>query len=308
MGPIVERKEGEQDGRRPIVKSAPEKPTEQEVREHSVTHTPPQAWCPHCVKGAGTNDPHKRKRREVPDVEADLTVTPTISMDLMYLYNKGERPTLVMTDHENGRVWCYALKDKTILGGNGWIQKRIAQDIDNSGHKDVKIMIKSDQEMAMVALQHEVQRIRDAKTIPVNSPVGESECNGRIENTIRRAQDKIRTLKCHIEAETGLDLNKMPDLMSWVIRWSGELITRYHLGMDKKTAYERIRGKVCNKAICQVGESVLYMPLDSPNTDNNKSEARMREGIWLGTRLRWWWHVVIFTFTALTLASAVVLF
>lgn len=33
----------------------------------------------------------------------------------------------------------------------------------------------------MVALQAEIQRIRTAKSIPVNSPVGESEANGRVE-------------------------------------------------------------------------------------------------------------------------------
>ena len=41
-------------------------------------------------------------------------------------------------------------------------------------------MIEIDQETSMVALQHEVQRPREAKTVPVNSPVGESEYNGRV--------------------------------------------------------------------------------------------------------------------------------
>merc|ERR1739836_349813 len=146
--------------RRPIVSPVPERPTDQEVREQNVTHAPPQSWCPHCVKGRGTNDPHKSKRKEVPDVDAELTATPTISTDLMYMYDKGERPTLVAIDHESGRVWCYALKGKTALGGTGWIQRRLSQDIDNAGHKGVKIMVKSDQEVSMVALQHEIQRIR----------------------------------------------------------------------------------------------------------------------------------------------------
>ena len=56
------------------------------------------------------------------------------------------------------------------------------------------MMLKSDQEASIVALQHDVQRIRAGKTIPINSPVGESQSNGRIENAIRRVQDKVRTL------------------------------------------------------------------------------------------------------------------
>ena len=65
MGPIVEeaKDEEKEGGRRPIVSQAPERPTEQEVREHNVTHTPPQAWCPHCVKGAGTNSLSQREKK-----------------------------------------------------------------------------------------------------------------------------------------------------------------------------------------------------------------------------------------------------
>ena len=87
------------------------------------------------------NDPHKKIRREIPDVEAALDKVPTISIDLMYLYDKGSKPTLVAIDHESGRVWSYAMKDKNILSGDSWIQKRLAQDIENAGHKDIKIMI-----------------------------------------------------------------------------------------------------------------------------------------------------------------------
>ena len=162
---VEELEERVRGGRRPIISPVPERPTDEEVREHYTTHAPPKSWCPYCAKGRSTNDPHRKQRKEVPDVEAELSATPTISVDLMYLYEKGERPTLVAVDHETGRIWSYALRDKTILGGTGWIQRRIAQDIDNAGHKEAKIMVKSDQEKSMVALQHEIKRLREAKTI-----------------------------------------------------------------------------------------------------------------------------------------------
>ena len=58
---------------------------------------------------------------------------------------------------------------------------------------------------------------------------------------------------------------------------------RYHTDKDKKIAYEIIRRKSCNKPVCEIGRSVLYMPPDNPNADDNKSEGRLREGSWLGT-------------------------
>ena len=78
------------------------------------------------------------------DVEAVLDKVPAVSMDFTYLYEKGGQPTLVTADHESGRTWAYALQDKTILSGEGWIQRRVARDNGNVGHKDVNIMVKSD--------------------------------------------------------------------------------------------------------------------------------------------------------------------
>ena len=86
------------EGRRPIVSPVPERPTEEEVREHNATHTPPKPWCPYCTEATASRDPHSRVRKEVPDIEVTLDRLPTLSVDFMYLYEKGARPTLVMVD------------------------------------------------------------------------------------------------------------------------------------------------------------------------------------------------------------------
>ena len=112
-------------GRRPIVSPVPERPTEEEVREHNTTHSPPQPWCPHCTKAQGLRDPHWRIKKEVPDVEVAMDKVPTVSFDLMYLYEKGKHPTLVCIDHDSGRVWTYELSNKAVLNGDGWIQRRV---------------------------------------------------------------------------------------------------------------------------------------------------------------------------------------
>ena len=74
-----------EEGRRPIISPVPERPTDEEVLEHNVTHTPPKAWCPYCVKGTGNRDPHRKIRKEVPDVEVVIDKVPTVSLDFMYL-------------------------------------------------------------------------------------------------------------------------------------------------------------------------------------------------------------------------------
>ena len=43
---------GEMGKRHVKVVPNPKQPTEKEVKEHNVTHTPYRSWCPHCVTAA----------------------------------------------------------------------------------------------------------------------------------------------------------------------------------------------------------------------------------------------------------------
>ena len=72
----------------------------------------------------------------------------------------GVRPTNVTVDNESGRTWAYAFTDKFILSGDGWIQRRIGKGMDNAGHKHAILKFKSDHQTNIVAIQHEVQRLR----------------------------------------------------------------------------------------------------------------------------------------------------
>ena len=62
----LEEKLVREEGRRPIVSPVPERPTDEEVAEHNLTHTPPKPWCPYCTKAIGLRDPHARIRKDVP--------------------------------------------------------------------------------------------------------------------------------------------------------------------------------------------------------------------------------------------------
>lgn len=78
---------------------------------------------------------------------------------------------------------------------------------------------------------------------------------------------KIRTLKCHVESESGVLVDKLENLMSLLARLAEDLITKHHVGKDKKAAHERMRLKTCNMTIAQFGELVLYVPLEVPTID-----------------------------------------
>ena len=53
--------------------------------------------------------------------------------------------------------------------------------------------------MATADVQRQVVAVRPGETAPMNSPVGESQSNGRVENAVQRVQGLIRTLKGALE-------------------------------------------------------------------------------------------------------------
>ena len=75
-----------------------------------------------------------------------------------------------------------------------------------------------------------------------------------------------------------LDSNLVP----WIVRWAGICHSRYAVGKDGRTAYERMRGRTCKAIVIPVGERVWYKRLRPGLERKNKAETEMFEGIWLG--------------------------
>ena len=251
----------------PLVKR-PEMPTQEEVDRHNTTHATFKPWCKHCVRGLAMRDKHvtkkmkgKRYKRtkmgqvDVPETEEPKDGVTKYSIDYMRMDSKdGEKATstLVMVNHEDGGIYAYATPGKGIQGDKYWLPKRMAKDIDNSGTKNAQVQIKSDQEPSVVTVQEEIRELRRGKTICVNSPVGESECNGRAENAIRRGEVKVRTLRSSIEEKTKSKVDMKKPFATWLIRWAGEILTKYTRGKDGKTAWERRRKESCSKAVVPI--------------------------------------------------------
>ena len=113
-----------------------------------------------------------------------------------------------------------------------------------------------------MAVQEEIRRLRTGRTICTNSPVGESECKRASgTNVVKRVEIEFRTIKANPERKLGSKIDNGKATTSWMTRWAGEVITRYTVGRDGKTAWERRRGTICTKEAVPFGEQVLYLPL-----------------------------------------------
>ena len=84
-------------------------PTQAEVEDHELTHSPFRNWCKHCVFGKAKNDARKK-------VEKEGDGTPTLVIDYAYLteeFERGKRkeviegegsPMIVMYDSKNSKA------------------------------------------------------------------------------------------------------------------------------------------------------------------------------------------------------------
>ena len=185
----------EEEAKRPRGIPRPEAPTQREKDEHYLTHWPFRSWCIHCMKGKSKSLPHRKVREE--DGHGNV---PLIAIDYMYAVTKDaeeRRPTIVVTDEGTGAVFAHVVTGKG--RANGWISKKICEDINFLGYATVRIVVKGDQERSLNDVFNEVKQMREAPTVIINSPVGESRSNGRVENRIQAVQGQMRTLKSSLE-------------------------------------------------------------------------------------------------------------
>ena len=82
-------------------------------------------------------------------------------------------------------------------GVNEQLCRRVAEDLDNIGYKDV--IVKSDQEPAIVTFIETVKAVWNGDMALELSPVGESEANGAVEKAIQTWKGQVRTMKKALE-------------------------------------------------------------------------------------------------------------
>ena len=260
------------DGRKPPVIKAPLQPTREQFEQHQATHTPYAAWCKYCAAARAARRQHPKKGRGamiVFDTDGNIDGPIKVSIAYMYLSERTGKnqesnhnpPYLVMIEHRHGRCWACQVPNRGVNDQANCLPRRMVQDLDNNGMRDAKIQLKRDQEPSIVNIQTAVQEIRPGMVVLTNSPVGESQCNGRVENAIKRIQERTRALRHQLE--NGIR-RKIPDdvsIMSWLVKWAAEVLSKYAPGDDGRTPYERIRQETCVVPIAPFGEAVLYLPL-----------------------------------------------
>ena len=92
----------------------------------------------------------------------------------------------------------------------------------------------------------------------------------------------VRVLKLQLEAKIKRTLAVQEPIMHWLIRWAAMTLSRFRVGPDGRTAYQRQTGKRCTTDVVPFGETVWYRELHASSAKKRSLATRWKTGVWLG--------------------------
>lgn len=127
----------------------------EEVEEHSLTHLPYRDWCRHCIRGRGREWPHRCVVEEVS--------LPELHADLCFLGDEAEPgktlPVRVMRERTSNMMLAAALPSKST---HSCIAKRAVAHMKEIGVVHGDVVVRTDQEPAIMAIAGDIGRVRAA--------------------------------------------------------------------------------------------------------------------------------------------------
>ena len=129
---------------------------------------------------------------------------PRVSIDYFFLSTKDgeakDNPMIGMVDESTGEKYARAAGKKGV-GADGemdWLIIDMVEELKSWGHtggNSGHIIMKSDNKNAIKSLRDAVGRLLGGRVIPENPPKGESQSNGRIEESGKTIRGFVKVMK-----------------------------------------------------------------------------------------------------------------
>ena len=182
---------------------------------------------------------------------------------------QGMQPCLICYDQAKDTFWAIGVDAK---GATVTTVKWMGEKLDDSGYRGEHVTMKSDNEEAIIALQKATAAMISGQTVLIHSPVRSSKSNGRMENAVRRWQGQLRTIKHFVESRLKCKIPADSALCSWLIPFCVEIMSKFVVGEDGRTGYERLTRHRCNHFIIGFGETV-YFKLEPEKNNRYKADS-----------------------------------
>ena len=212
-------------------------------------------------------------------------------MDYFYMSNADEsamdNPILVVLNEETNERYARAT-GSTGVGSDGimdWLVRDISEELKSWGHAGGTgghIILKCDGAKSMLAIRDAVAKFHGGIVVPESPAKNESPSNGYVEGAGRIVREFTRVFKFQIEELAGIEIDSTDNILQWAVRWAAMVCSRYLVGVDGKTGWERRRGRPCRLPVVRFGEKVWYQEIREGKQKKHHLETEWREGLWLG--------------------------
>ena len=245
------REEEGEEARPAQVARAPKGPSAAEREAHAATHLPYRSWCEWCVRHRLDNPPHRR-------VDASEHSVPEVHFDYAFVRHREEttaQVVLLMKDRLSKVVRAWVLRRKGVVTNEA--VELALEGIAHLGHKGC-ILIKTDNEPALISLRDAVIAQLPGGAIPVPTPARESESNGSIENAVKLFKGMLRVHLGALEHKLQRHIPSSHPVFAWLVGHIGDIISKYLQGKDGRTGYERLYGKPAREQALEFGEQIWW--------------------------------------------------
>ena len=150
-------------------------------------------------------------------------------------------PIMVVKDRKTRTIRPRVAPQK----GSHWYGIKVLSGIIESlGHS--KVILKSDQEPALVSLKDAVKSEARVNLVLEESPEYESKSNGEVERAIQMVQGQFRTMKDRLESRYNQRIGGERPCVPWLIAHALGTINRQYVYRDGWTAFENWKGRKFN--------------------------------------------------------------
>ena len=158
---------------------------------------------------------------------------------------------LVARDRETRMTVSHVVPVKG--GDQEWVAEQLTRDILKLGlHGD--LTLRSENEPAIVDMLKQVAKLRGVgRTFLEQSPVGDSNANGVAERAVQSVEKMVRVHKLAFENRIGARLPVKHPLFACLVEHVSDILNRFLVGRDGKTAVQRMKGKTerWKELVCQ---------------------------------------------------------
>ena len=165
-----------------------------------------------------------------------------------------------MKDESTGNRYLRAVGQKGVEGME-WLVKDLHEELNSwgrTGGTAGNIVVKTDGEASIVALRNALARYHGGTVTPEVPPTGESQAHGSADDNGRRMRNLIKVYLDQLGDKAKIKLQSTDPILLWLIRWVAMAYSRFKVGADGKTPYERQKGRKCLlevapiRGVCQV--------------------------------------------------------